>query len=87
MLNDYAPQEPILYVSDPKALHSMLIQDENIFQETSEFTRYVGQAYGSPPTGLIQITSVNRALFGTCLMSTIGEACVAFRPYISFNAS
>lgn len=30
-------QEPILYVSDPKALHAMLIKDEHIFQEADEF--------------------------------------------------
>ncbi|TFY56719.1 hypothetical protein EVJ58_g7468 [Rhodofomes roseus] len=29
--------EPILYVSDPKALHSILIKDEHVFQEGKEF--------------------------------------------------
>ncbi|EPT01796.1 hypothetical protein FOMPIDRAFT_1048392 [Fomitopsis schrenkii] len=46
--------EPILYVSDPKALHTMLIKDECIFQETGVFL------------------GVNRAVFGTCLLSTLG---------------
>ena len=30
-------QEPILYVSDPKALHSILIKDEASFQEGKDF--------------------------------------------------
>ena len=34
-------QEPILYVSDPKALHNILIKEEAIFQETPEFIQYV----------------------------------------------
>ncbi|EPS92688.1 hypothetical protein FOMPIDRAFT_82656, partial [Fomitopsis schrenkii] len=46
--------EPILYVSDSKALHAMLIKDESIFEETSEFV------------------GLNRAVFGTCLLSTLG---------------
>ncbi|EPS99479.1 hypothetical protein FOMPIDRAFT_1096252, partial [Fomitopsis schrenkii] len=46
--------EPILYVSDPKALHTMLIKDESIFEENSEFL------------------GMNRAVFGTCLLSTHG---------------
>lgn len=34
-------QRPIVYVRDPKALHYMLIKEEHIYQESSEFIAYV----------------------------------------------
>ena len=37
----HCEQEPLLYVSDPKALYAMLIKDENIFQESSEFIKCI----------------------------------------------
>ncbi|EPS99477.1 hypothetical protein FOMPIDRAFT_82654 [Fomitopsis schrenkii] len=39
--------EPILYISDPKALHTVLIKDEPIFQESEEFMARVRFVFGT----------------------------------------
>ncbi|KZT73355.1 cytochrome P450 [Daedalea quercina L-15889] len=38
---------PVLYISDPKALHTILIKEENIFQETPEFIAANRVIFGS----------------------------------------
>ncbi|GBE84055.1 Docosahexaenoic acid omega-hydroxylase CYP4F3 [Sparassis crispa] len=46
----------MLYVSDPKALHSIIVKDQYVYEETPTFLR------------------LNRIVFGTSLISTLGEA-------------
>lgn len=34
-------QESRLYISDPRALHSILVKDQYVFEETAQFLEYV----------------------------------------------
>ncbi|KAI0733602.1 cytochrome P450 [Fomitopsis betulina] len=38
---------PVLYISDPKALHTILIKEEHIFYESEEFIATTGLVFGS----------------------------------------
>ncbi|KAF9812459.1 hypothetical protein IEO21_06177 [Rhodonia placenta] len=51
----------ILYVSDPKALHTMLIKEENVYEATDAFFA-IDESHRS-----------RRLIFGECLLATAGE--------------
>ncbi len=36
------PQDEQVYVSDPKALYHIVLKDQDVFEETEYFTKYVG---------------------------------------------
>lgn len=38
-------QRPIVFVSDPTALHTMIIKEEHIFEESQSFILYVSPAW------------------------------------------
>ncbi|KAH9831404.1 uncharacterized protein C8Q71DRAFT_782391 [Rhodofomes roseus] len=39
-------QRPMLYVSDPKAIHSILVKDEPFYQESPAFTEVARVSFG-----------------------------------------
>jgi len=41
-------QDKQLYVSDSKALHHILVKDQNVFEETQWFIQYVSYSYIFP---------------------------------------
>lgn len=67
-----------IYVSDPKALHHIIIKEQDIYEETDEFIQYVnhylifGVITRLPGTDFA-LDSLNRLVFGGGLLSSLGN--------------
>lgn len=70
------PQDTQLYVSDPKALHHILVKDQYIYDESDMFIEQViclSLSSGHTDTDSNDVNRSNSLLFGLGLLSTRGE--------------
>ena len=68
-------QKRALFVSDPQALQSILLRDQDIFEESSWLVEYVRDLHSLPAVHLSDYTLFcrwNKIIFGKSLLSTHG---------------
>lgn len=74
MLNSKFEQDEQLYISDPRALQSIISKDQDAFEETAVFIESVSQF---PNKHLVKALMpqhrTNKAIFGPGLVATIGR--------------
>jgi hypothetical protein len=75
-----ALQDQQLYISDPLALHHILVEDQDVFEETSGFITFVTSTSISRKL-FIHDCSYNRMIFGPGLVSSIGKPSTTHLSY------